>query len=622
MKFIKSLILLFVFCIISFQVQAQTDCYPVLPKAVQQQSLTHDIDNTFGKVVGVLSDVLFWEPITVPVVDAEGHPVYKTTKVKDAGGKSLSQVHLVYQAADNPKVHEASAACLNKKGVVVVDESGNPYFTNWSVQDGAFVHSTAFTIAGKTFLKNEAGAFHKKVSFLEQKSEFQKMSGIPLVVLVLMFGAITYTLVYKFANLRLFKHAIDCVRGVFDNPKAPGEISHFQALTSALSGTVGLGNIAGVAVAVGVGGPGAVFWMVLLGILGMSSKFHECTLGQMYRQIDPDGRVFGGPNQYLSRGFKDLGWAKTGKVLAVIFSIIIIFASIGGGNMFQANQSFMALAGEVPSISGYGIEFGIVLAFLVGLIIIGGIKRIGQVTEKLVPFMVAVYVLASLYIILSHLHLVPGIFSLIFAKAFSFEAGMGGFIGVAVQGIRRAVFSNEAGLGSASFAHSAAKTEEPVREGVVALLEPFIDTVVICTMTALVVLITGAYNNPIAGEGVQMTRYAFGLEIPWFPVVLSTAVFMFALSTMITWAYYGEEAWAFLFGHSKKVGMIYKLIYLVAIVLGCAVSLGNVIDFTDLAFLSLALPNILGGLFLIPKVKKALGQYQNNLKNNVFVRHK
>lgn len=598
------------------------ECHPVLSKTVQEQSLTHQINDNFGVLVGHLVDVLFWEPVEFVVKDQKGDPVYKQTPLKDQSQKPLEQVFLLTEASPQPQYDQSAAACLDQNGDVQLNDDGVPFLTKWSLVNSEFSHSEPFVRTDVTYVKNEQGDFYKKPNTLSTLSDQVQKSGIPLVVLVLMFGAITYTLVYGFVNFRMFKHAIECVRGVFDNPKDPGEISHFQALTSALSGTVGLGNIAGVAVAVGIGGPGAVFWMILLGLLGMSSKFHECTLGQIYRQIDSDGRVFGGPNQYLSRGFAEMGWAGVGKFLALVFSIIIIFASIGGGNMFQANQSFMALAGEIPSLKGSGLSFGFGLAFVVGLIIIGGIKRIGQVTERLVPFMVGIYVLASLYIIVSHIELVPGVFSLIFSKAFSFEAGMGGFVGVAVQGVRRAVFSNEAGLGSASFAHSAAKTEEPVREGIVALLEPFIDTVVICTMTALVVLITGAYNNPIAGEGVQMTRFAFGSEIPWFPMILSIAVFLFALSTMITWAYYGEEAWAYLFGHSKKTGMIYKFIYLAAVVVGCVVSLSNVIDFTDLAFLSLAIPNILGGLFLIPKVSRALKEYQTKLKNNVFVRHK
>lgn len=621
-KKVLSGLLLALFVFTTFSIQAEeVRCYPPLKASDPKATFATKINDSFGGLVGTMATILFWQPVAFEVTDAAGNPVMQQVPVKDASGNTHKQVFLVRDVDGKPSVDTSYGACLDKNGKIKTSDSGQPLLTKWTLLNGKFSHSVPKTSEHK-YYKDESGKFFQKARLIQTAGTSPQKNGIPMVVLVLMFGAIFYTLFYAFPGFRLFKHAVDCVRGVYDNPKDPGEISHLQALTSALSGTVGLGNIAGVAVAVGVGGPGAVFWMILLGLLGMASKFHECTLGMLYRDIDPDGRVFGGPNIYLAKGFKDLGLAPIGKILAVLFSIIVIAASIGGGNMFQANQSFMALAGEIPALHGQGFWFGVGLAALVGVVIIGGIKRIGTVTEKLVPSMVAIYLLVSLWIIITHIGELPHIFGLIFSKAFSFEAGLGGFAGIAVQGIRRAVFSNEAGLGSASFAHSAAKTEEPVREGIVALLGPFIDTVVICTMTALVVLITGAYDNPIAGQGVAMTRFAFASKVPWFPTVLSIAVFLFALSTMITWAYYGEKAWAYLFGHSRKVGLIYKVIYLCFAVVGCMVSLGNVIDFTDLVFLSLAVPNIVGGVFLSGKVAKALKAYQQKLKAGQFARYK
>lgn len=599
------------------------DCFLPPKVAESEQTFTQKIDAQFGGLVGHLYGFLFWQPVSFTVTDTNGNPVMVEEAVVNADGRPVERLHLVKEKNGKRYVDKSRSACLDKDGNIQKDGNGHPHMIRWHYENLKTPYYESLGAHPKTdYVLTENGDFFTQSSTLMKPGTAVKKEGIPLVVLVLVFGAVFYTLFYRFVNLRMFKHAIDCVRGVYDNPKDPGEISHFQALTSALSGTVGLGNIAGVAVAVGVGGPGAVFWMVLLGLLGMSSKFHECALGQIYRSIDADGRVFGGPTEYLSKGFKDLGLPSLGKVFAIVFSIFIILGSIGGGNMFQANQSYKALAAGIPFLADNALLFGCLLAVLVGIIIIGGIKRIGEVTEKLVPAMCGIYFLVSLWIILSHYDKVPHVVSDIFSNAFSFQAGLGGFVGVAIQGIRRGVFSNEAGLGSASFAHSAAKTDEPVREGIVALLEPFIDTVVICTMTALVVLITGVYDDPTAGQGVEMTRVAFAKEVPWFPAVLSLAVFLFALSTMITWSYYGEKAWAYLFGHSKKVGLIYKVIFLICIVLGCVVSLGNVIDFTDLVFLSLAIPNILGGIFLSGIVKKHFNTYTKKLKAKEFAKYK
>ncbi len=446
---------------------------------------------------------------------------------------------------------------------------------------------------------------------------------IPLIVLILLCGSLFFTFYHGWLNIWGFKHAIDITRGRYDNPNDPGEISHFQALTSALSATVGLGNIAGVAVAIQTGGPGAVVWMMLIGLLGMTAKFNECTLAQVYRKVHPDGTVDGGPMHYLEIGLQQKGFPfLLAKMFGLVFAIFCIGGSFGGGNMFQSNQATSALRGMarnvVGDVAGLDWVFGSILAFLVGLVIIGGIKRIGQVTEKIIPLMCGIYVTAGLIILVMHAQQLPAAAALIMRSCISPEAAFGGFIGVLVQGIRRAVFSNEAGVGSAAIAHAAAKTDEPVREGMVAMLGPFIDTVVICTMTALVVIVSGAYNNPAAGEGVEMTRWAFADTISWFPVVLNISVFLFAYSTMISWSYYGEKAWQYIFGASRRAVIFYRMLFLSFIVLGAISSLENVISFSDLMILSMAFPNIIGGVILAPRVKALLTDYWTRYRNNEF----
>jgi AGCS family alanine or glycine:cation symporter len=421
-------------------------------------------------------------------------------------------------------------------------------------------------------------------------------------------------------NLRAFRHAIDCVRGLYSRPGDTGEISHFQALSAALSATVGLGNIAGVAVAVGVGGPGAVFWMIVAGALGMSSKFAECTLGQKYRVVREDGHVAGGPMIYLREGLAELGWRRLGKVLALVFAPMCIGGSFGGGNMFQSNQSYAQLASVLPIFDSQlgAVVFGFLLAFLVGLVIIGGIKRIGQVAAVLVPVMCVVYVGCGLLILLVHADSLVGAFGVILREAFSWEAGAGGFVGVLIQGFRRAAFSNEAGVGSAPIAHAAAATEEPVREGIVALLEPFIDTLVVCTMTGLVIVVTGAYDHPDAGSGIQMTSFAFASVFPWFPTVLSVCAILFAFSTMISWSYYGEQSWVWLFGIRSI--LLYKLIFLLFTWAGAIFQAQAVLDFGDLMILGMAFPNIPGVVMLSGVVKRELDVYLARLHAGEFPR--
>lgn len=445
---------------------------------------------------------------------------------------------------------------------------------------------------------------------------------VPFIVGWLVFGAVFLTLKLGFVNIRGFTHAIAVVRGKFDKgdeSDSDGEVSHFQALTTALSATVGLGNIAGVAIAVSIGGPGATFWMILAGFLGMSTKFAECTLAQMYREVRPDGKVMGGAMEYLSRGLKERGMPKLGAVLAFAFCILCIGGSLGGGNAFQVNQSLASLGESFPWLLDHKWVYGLAMAIAVGVVIIGGIKRIAEVAEKVVPAMCGIYVLACLWILFAHAGDIPWAFGQIFGGAFSPEAGYGGLIGVLVVGFQRAAFSNEAGVGSAAIAHSAAKTKYPAREGAVALLEPFIDTIVICTMTALVIVITRAYENPdyeairVAKQGAALTSRAFGEVITWFPYVLSLSTVLFAYSTMISWFYYGERCFTFIAG--ERFTIIYKAFFVFIVFVSASVTSGNVLDFSDLMLLGMAFPNLIGVYFMLGKLSKETKSYMAKVKN-------
>jgi len=493
------------------------------------------------------------------------------------------------------------------------------------------------------------------------------VGGAPVVVLWLALGSVLFTLYFRGVNFWGFRHAIEVVRGKYDNPAEPGEVTHFQALSSALSATVGLGNIAGVTIAMTTGGPGAFFWMLACGFFGMTSKFAECTLGQKYRKVKEDGTILGGPMQYLQDGLKEIGLGPVGFVMSIMFAVMCILASFGGGNMFQANQSTSSMLsivqqGDRAELAGINTEikaaaeqedfeklatlqaskktlegdmaqfgayfsaiFGAVLALSVGFVILGGIKRIAAAASKVVPSMCAIYLIACLYIILKNFTVVPEMVGLIFSEAFTPRAMGGGFIGVLIVGVQRAAFSNEAGVGSAAIAHSAAKTEEPVREGAVALLGPFIDTIVVCSMTALVILITGAWDNSAwlvdqGLQGVQITSEAFKQEIWWFPYVLAVAVVLFAYSTVISWSYYGERCWERLFGAKSTV--IYKILYVSAVFVGAIVNLGAVLDFSDMMILSMAFPNVLGVLLLSPKVRRDLLDYWERYKAGKFKTYK
>ena len=441
--------------------------------------------------------------------------------------------------------------------------------------------------------------------------------GFPLIVAWLLFGALYFTVRMRFVNVRLFNHAINLVRGKYETKNQVGEVSHFQALTTALSATVGLGNIAGVAIAIGTGGPGATFWMILVGFLGMSSKFTECTLGQMYRKVRKDGTIMGGAMHYLSEGLKEKNLAGLGGFLAGLFCILCIGGSFGGGNAFQVVQSLDLIKTVIPPLAQYSWVYGLIMSTLVGVVIIGGIKSISRVASIIVPFMCGVYLIACIFILISKFSLIPAAFALIFEQAFSPDAAFGGFLGVLIIGVKRAVFSNEAGIGSAAIAHSAAKVSNPVEEGSVALLEPFIDTIVVCTMTALVIIITGSYMDPSNAEfiannqGGALTSAAMGSVIPWFPYILSIAVFLFAFSTMISWSYYGERCWVYLFG--DKSSLIYKILFLIFCFLGSIITATNILDFSDLMILGMAFPNILGLFILSGKVSKLLIDYEKKI---------
>ena len=483
---------------------------------------------------------------------------------------------------------------------------------------------------------------------------------VPFVLLLLVGSALFFTIYFKFPNVFHFKTAINVVRGKYDdldhisvNPELAidgdiadtikdeseeGEVTHFQALATAVSGTVGNGNIAGVALAIALGGPGATFWMIVCGFLGMSTKFVECTLGVQYRDVGDDGTVYGGPMYYISKGLKERGFNLLGKIAAIIFAIFCIGGSFGGGNAAQSNQATVVLK-ELMGLdsTGAGFWIGVIMAIIVGVIIIGGIKRIAQVTEKVVPFMAVLYLLACLYILVANFSLVDDAFSLIFREAFNPTAiGVGGIIGVLLVGFKRAAFSNEAGAGSASIAHSAVKTKYSASEGLVALLEPFIDTVVICTMTALVIIIfnfggdaSGAtvfqYGGDGAGavmidgvayEGAGITSKAFAQYIPYSNVFLTVAVVLFAVSTMISWSYYGLQSWKFLFGRGKAADMAYKLLFLLFVIIGASASMNSIWAFSDAMIFAMVFPNMVGLYFLFPVVKKQLKRYTDAIKES------
>ena len=475
------------------------------------------------------------------------------------------------------------------------------------------------------------------ISDFFSKYVFYPIGDYPFVIYLLVGSALFFTIYFGFPNLKYFWTAINVVRGKYDklekkdNDSKDGEVSHFQALATAVSGTVGNGNIAGVALAIALGGPGATFWMIVCGLLGMSTKFVECTLGVYYRDVDEDGVVYGGPMYYISKGLKSKGFKTLGTIAASLFAIFCIGGSFGGGNAAQSNQATIV----IKNLFGYestfaGAMIGIVLATLVGVIIIGGIKRIASVTEKVVPFMALLYILACIYILTINFSFIDDAIALIIREAFNPTAvGVGGIIGVLMVGFQRAAFSNEAGAGSASIAHSAVKTKYAASEGLVALLEPFIDTVVICTMTALVIITfnsTGAFvygGDGMGGvmidgvmyEGAGITQKAFAQYIPGSDIFLTIAVVLFAVSTMISWSYYGLQSWKFLFGRGRVADLTYKVLFLMFVVIGAAASMNSIWAFSDAMIFAMVFPNMIGLYFLFPIVKEQLKKYLEAIKN-------
>ncbi len=487
---------------------------------------------------------------------------------------------------------------------------------------------------GAGFSEKVNRTFEPMVAFLDKVffwDPFQAVgidpgTKVPLIVIWLVVSGIWFTFKMGFINIRAFKHSLDLILGRYSKPGEKGQVTHFQALTTALSATVGLGNIAGVAVAITIGGPGATFWMIVAGFFGMTLKFAECTLGVKYRRIDDNGKVSGGPMYYLVEGLKSKGLLWVGRVLAVTYALVIIGATMGG-NMFQTNQAVAQLTGVIPGLEKWSPVLGLGISVLVGLVVIGGIKSIGRVTKTIVPFMALLYIGASLVIIIMNIDRVGEVFALILRSAFEMDSIKGGIVGVLITGYRRGAFSNEAGLGTSSIAHAPARTNEPVNEGIVALMEPFIDTMVICTMTSLILIFSGLYENPGTLEGTQLTSAAFKTVFPWFPYLLIIAIFFFAYSTMISWSYYGIQSFDFLIGNrldstgkTNWARNAFIFVLLVCVIIGASLQLMTVINFLDMMMLTMAFPNILGLFFMASDVKKDLRAYMLKLKDGSIIR--
>lgn len=585
---------------------------------IKAESIVENFNGTFQPIVDAMGSILFWDPFEAigiydPVVYTDQKLLFSPDWEPNTESKFLLKEWLVEENEPVDKGQDIAIIDIDGETQTVQSEAkGEIKFT---IKEGDYIYNPdnkADVIAQNAhqFAKIK---YDEKLALTNPNGTPLK-KGIPFIVIWLIFGATFFTLRMGFINIRGFKHAIQLAKGQYDEPNAPGSITHFQALATAVSATVGLGNIAGVAIAVSLGGAGATFWMILAGLVGMSSKFVECTLGVKYRFINKEGRIFGGPMNYLRYGLEKRNLGKLGKVLAGVFAVLCIGASFGGGNMFQANQSFDILSGQINMLEGNGFWYGVFLAILVGVVIIGGINSIAKVTGKVVPIMAATYVIGALVVIGINIDNIGPAFNAIFSGAFTPTALKGGFIGVLVVGFQRAAFSNEAGVGSAAIAHSAAKTNHPPSEGFVGLLEPFIDTVVVCTLTALVLIFTGMHE--VEGvSGVQLTTDAFGSVISWFPYVLAVAVFLFAFSTMISWSYYGMRAWTYIFGRSNKSELVYKVLFLLFVVLGASVSLGAVLDFSDMMILAMSFPNIIGLYIMSGEVRKDLKEYMTKLKS-------
>ncbi|MCK5906515.1 MAG: alanine:cation symporter family protein [Flavobacteriales bacterium] len=572
----------------------------VFAEEQKETNFSDKVNSLFEPAVDVMVKVIFWDPLhAIGIYD----PI-----IYDEDGNVQVESHL--------------------PGLVSISEGDNKLegfktkFTKLKIGQQVVIGGNVYVI--KNIVDDDSLVIddNSVATFTEVAFGSPSMRPFPVVVLWLIFGAIFFTIKLKFINFRGVKHSIDLLRGKFDDPNEKAgkeELTRVQALSTALSGTVGLGNIASVAVAISIGGPGATFWMIVAGLLGMASKFTEVTLGVKYREVDEHGVIHGGPMYYLKSGLAKRNLGVLGKFLAVMFAVLLIGASLGGGNMFQANQAFAQLQNSFPALAGHGAEVGVILAIMVGVVIIGGVKSIARVTERIVPLMAGIYMLAALVIIfMNYDQIIPSI-ELIISNAFSAPALKGGVVGVLIIGFQRAAFSNEAGIGSSAIAHSAAKAKEPVSEGFVALIEPFIDTVLICTITAFVIIITGRYEG-YELQGSELTSSAFGSAISWFPYLLTIAIFLFAFSTMISWSYYGLKAWTYIFGKSTRSEIIFKVIYLSMIVVGAASSLGVVLTFSDMMILSMAVPNIIGLLIMSSEVKEDLKSYLARIKSGEIKR--
>lgn len=581
---------------------------------IPAESIVEVFNSNVQPAVDFLGAILFWDPFASSGIY---DPVVYISK-KDIVFPELNTGEKKYQlkkwlASEGAQIEKNQEIAIlesnNEETIIYSKDSGTLHHT---LQEGALIapspKPTAVDgpILGSIQFNNPQPLLHPNGDVVT--------STIPFIVIWLILGSIFFTIRLKFINIRGFRHSIDLARGKYDDPNAPGSITHFQAMATAVSATVGLGNIAGVAVAISLGGAGATFWMFMAGFFGMSLKFAECAMGVKYRFIDSDGRIFGGPMNYLRYGLEKRNLKRLGKFLAAFFAILGIGASFGGGNMLQSNQAFKIVSEQIPFLQGEGFWFGIGFAILVGIVIIGGIKSIAKVTEKVVPVMAILYVVGCLVVIGSNITYIGSAFAAIVDGAFSADALKGGFIGVLIVGLQRAAFSSEAGVGSAAIAHSASKTNNPIADGFTSLVEPFIDTMLVCTMTALVLIFTGMHEGNNGMGGVELTSEAFGSVVSWSPVVLAIAVFLFAFSTMVSWSYYGMRSWTYLFGRSKKGELLYKIMYLCFVVLGASVSLGAVLSFADMMILAMSFPNIVGLYILAPEIYADMNIYLDKLK--------
>jgi len=585
---------------------------------IPAESITEIFNSNVQPAVDFLGGILFWDPFaSLGIFDPVVYTPTKQIPIPEWDALSNNSYTLKeWLITKNAEVSEGDKIAIIQTNTGEEIEVFSPVKgrLNYLVKEGHVIFDPNST---SDVVEQDAHVF-AEVVYAEPQPLLHpngdvKMNAIPFIVMWLIIGSIFFTIRLGFINIRGFRHSIDLARGKYDDPNAPGTITHFQAMATAVSATVGLGNIAGVAVAISLGGAGATFWMFLAGFFAMSLKFVECTLGVKYRFINSEGRIFGGPMNYLRYGLEKRNMRGLGKFLAGLFAVLGVGASFGGGNMLQSNQAFKIVSEQLPFLQGHGFWFGVGFAILVGVVIIGGINSIAKVTGKVVPFMAMVYILGCAIVIGTHIENIGGAFSAIFNGALSADALKGGFIGVLIIGLQRAAFSSEAGVGSAAIAHSASKTNNPIADGFTSLVEPFIDTMVVCTMTALVLIFTGMHEVNGLG-GVELTSDAFGSVISWFPAVLAFAVFLFAFSTMVSWSYYGMRSWTYLFGKSVKSETVYKIMFLLFVVLGASTSLGAVLSFSDMMILAMSFPNIIGLYIMSSEVREDMKIYLKRLK--------